>query len=308
MATARPRPQVMRLTEAAADRIKELMATSERPIAGFASASAMAAVPAWPTPWNMPKREPDRRSGRGQGRAYPDRSQGGAVPARHRDGLQDRQAVLAIRVQQSEPDLGLRLWRIRATDARFRRGRNRALARSTPFIPREAGIQSLFGANSSGSRFRGDERSEYAPWTPISPRPVRRFRPVTVRRMFGGAGIYADGVMFALWSSGGTLYLKVDANNEPISCARVCRLRSTVMKGGKHAVMPYRQMPERLYDDPDELAQWAARAPCCSTARSAVPQSTGSCPRRKLIQAENENRNEAGARRSGHSGGGGRRQ
>ncbi len=35
MATARPRPQVMRLTEAAADRIKELMASSERPIAGL---------------------------------------------------------------------------------------------------------------------------------------------------------------------------------------------------------------------------------------------------------------------------------
>jgi len=35
MATARPRPQVMRLTEAAADRIKELMAKSERPIAGL---------------------------------------------------------------------------------------------------------------------------------------------------------------------------------------------------------------------------------------------------------------------------------
>ena len=35
MATARPRPQLMRLTEAAADRIKELMATSERPIAGL---------------------------------------------------------------------------------------------------------------------------------------------------------------------------------------------------------------------------------------------------------------------------------
>jgi iron-sulfur cluster assembly protein len=35
MATARPRPQLMRLTEAAADRIKELMAASERPIAGL---------------------------------------------------------------------------------------------------------------------------------------------------------------------------------------------------------------------------------------------------------------------------------
>ncbi len=34
MATARPRPQVMRLTEAAAARIKDIMAKAERPIAG----------------------------------------------------------------------------------------------------------------------------------------------------------------------------------------------------------------------------------------------------------------------------------
>ena len=34
MATARPRPQVMRLSEAAAARIRELMAKAERPIAG----------------------------------------------------------------------------------------------------------------------------------------------------------------------------------------------------------------------------------------------------------------------------------
>ena len=35
MATVRPRPQLMRLTEAAADRIKELMAQSDHPIAGL---------------------------------------------------------------------------------------------------------------------------------------------------------------------------------------------------------------------------------------------------------------------------------
>ena len=34
MATSRPRPQVMRLSEAAAGRIKELMDQSERPLAG----------------------------------------------------------------------------------------------------------------------------------------------------------------------------------------------------------------------------------------------------------------------------------
>ncbi len=35
MATARPRPQVMRLTEAAAERIKDLMSKSDHPIAGL---------------------------------------------------------------------------------------------------------------------------------------------------------------------------------------------------------------------------------------------------------------------------------
>ena len=34
MATARPRPQVMRLTEAAADRIKSIMSKADRPFAG----------------------------------------------------------------------------------------------------------------------------------------------------------------------------------------------------------------------------------------------------------------------------------
>ena len=34
MATPRPRPQVMRLTEAAAARIREVMAKAERPVAG----------------------------------------------------------------------------------------------------------------------------------------------------------------------------------------------------------------------------------------------------------------------------------
>ena len=34
MATARPRPQVMRLTEAAASRIKDVMARADKPVAG----------------------------------------------------------------------------------------------------------------------------------------------------------------------------------------------------------------------------------------------------------------------------------
>ena len=34
MATARPRPQVMRLTDAAAERIKAVMSRADKPVAG----------------------------------------------------------------------------------------------------------------------------------------------------------------------------------------------------------------------------------------------------------------------------------
>ena len=54
MAAVRPRPQVVRLTDAAAERIKAVMAKAESRSRPSASASRMAAAPAWPTPWNMP--------------------------------------------------------------------------------------------------------------------------------------------------------------------------------------------------------------------------------------------------------------
>lgn len=107
------------------------------------------------------------------------------------------------------------------------------------------------------------------------------FRPVTVRRMFGGAGIYADGVMFALLSSGGTLYLKVDAQNEPDFIREGLPSFAPMMKSGKHAVMPYRQMPERLYDDPDELAVWAGSALQAAQRKALPKQKAARSGRRK---------------------------
>jgi DNA transformation protein len=106
------------------------------------------------------------------------------------------------------------------------------------------------------------------------------FRPVTVRRMFGGAGLYADGVMFGLLSSGGTLYLKIDEHNEPDFEREGLPPFAPVMKSGKHAVMPYRQMPERLYDDPDELALWAGRALEAAQRKSIAKQRAARTGRR----------------------------
>lgn len=99
------------------------------------------------------------------------------------------------------------------------------------------------------------------------------FRPVTVRRMFGGAGIYADAVMFALIADD-VIYLKAGESNEADFLAEDLPPFTYEAGNGKRAIMSYRRMPDRLYDDPDELAQWAARALAAALSKSKPRQKT----------------------------------
>ncbi len=90
-----------------------------------------------------------------------------------------------------------------------------------------------------------------------------QFRQVTVRRIFGGAGIFADGLMFGLIFDG-AIYLKVDKMAIPAferegSKPFVYTRAKSSGRVGRHS-LSYWRLPERLYDDPEELAQWAARA------------------------------------------------
>ena len=82
------------------------------------------------------------------------------------------------------------------------------------------------------------------------------FGAVSVRRMFGGAGLYADGVMFGLVFDG-QIFLKADAATAPDFEREGCTPFEYGTKTGKRAVMSYWRLPDRLYDDPDDLALWA---------------------------------------------------
>src|SRR5262245_63599789 len=86
--------------------------------------------------------------------------------------------------------------------------------------------------------------------------------------MFGGAGIYADGTMFGLVADG-VIYLKADDLNAPAFERENLPPFTYETKDGKRGVMSYRRMPERLYDDPDELATWARDA-LAAAQRSGV--------------------------------------
>jgi DNA transformation protein and related proteins len=96
------------------------------------------------------------------------------------------------------------------------------------------------------------------------------FGPVSVRRMFGGAGLYADGVMFAL-QTGGEIFLKADDETIPALKAEGSKPFSYQGKR-KRVVMSFWRLPNRLLDDPDELAAFA-RAALAAAHRAAAKKS-----------------------------------
>lgn len=85
------------------------------------------------------------------------------------------------------------------------------------------------------------------------------FGPVTIRKMFGGAGIYRDGLMFALIADE-VIYLKTDDTNRPDFDAEGLGPFVYATRDGKNTIMSYRRAPERCMDDPAEMAEWARKA------------------------------------------------
>ena len=85
------------------------------------------------------------------------------------------------------------------------------------------------------------------------------FGPVSVRRMFGGAGVFVDGRMIGLVSRD-AIYLKADAETIPAFEREGLAPFSYATKNGEHKLTSYWRMPDRLYDDPEELARWARAA------------------------------------------------
>lgn len=76
-----------------------------------------------------------------------------------------------------------------------------------------------------------------------------------LRRMFGGHGIFCDGVMFALIADE-VLYLKVDAETKAAFVEAGCE-PFTYDKGGKPVEMSYMTVPDPATEDADELRPWA---------------------------------------------------
>ena len=84
------------------------------------------------------------------------------------------------------------------------------------------------------------------------------FGGISSRKMFGGHGIYHDGVIIGLVASD-MLYLKVDSESvaefEDHGLAQF-----TYPKGQKTVGMSYYLAPEEALEDPSEMHRWAKLA------------------------------------------------
>jgi DNA transformation protein and related proteins len=94
------------------------------------------------------------------------------------------------------------------------------------------------------------------------------FGRVDVRNMFGGAGVYAEGVMFGLVVDD-VIYLKTDEHTAARFEREGCGPFTYDTRRGERALKSYWRMPDRLYDEPEELADWA-KAALAAARRAAV--------------------------------------
>lgn len=85
-----------------------------------------------------------------------------------------------------------------------------------------------------------------------------RFGGVDVRRMFGGIGLFRDGVMFGIVARD-TLYFKTDDRNRPTYESAGMGPFQYERKG-KMFSLGYHEVPVDVLEDGDALAEWAAIA------------------------------------------------
>jgi DNA transformation protein len=85
------------------------------------------------------------------------------------------------------------------------------------------------------------------------------FGLVSLRRFFGGEGVFADGDVMIGMVFDGRIFFKTDEETIKAFKKEKCTPFS-FEKGGETVVTSWYSLPERLYDDPEELAGWARDA------------------------------------------------
>lgn len=96
------------------------------------------------------------------------------------------------------------------------------------------------------------------------------FGTAGVRRMFGGHGVYLDGLMFAIVSED-MLYLKADEMNRAEFEQAGCEIFGYARKG-KRATLKFFRAPEEAMESPELMLPWARTAYAAALRTNAKKQ------------------------------------
>lgn len=113
---------------------------------------------------------------------------------------------------------------------------------------------------------------------------------VEVKRMFGGAGGYADGVMFLLIADD-TIHIK--ANDEEMKAALRAEgsgpfewVPQSGPRKGETLDLGYWRLPEAAMDDPEEAVKWGRRALALAKAKAVAKKASARKPVAKRAKAK----------------------
>src|SRR5437763_14836542 len=101
---------------------------------------------------------------------------------------------------------------------------------------------------------------------------------ITLRRMFGKSGVFCDGVMLGMVTEN-TLYFRVDDQNRVTFKEAESAPPLNYRKRGSTIDLSFWRVPERLFDEPDELVTWAQAA--LAAARRVAAKRQPAAPKQK---------------------------
>lgn len=95
------------------------------------------------------------------------------------------------------------------------------------------------------------------------------FGRLEAKRMFGGAGLYRDGVMFGILDDDAVFFRVDDALEADLKAQGSVAWSYSMKRDGTVREMGYWRMPETAADDPDEAVAIAKRAYAAALSRQA---------------------------------------
>jgi DNA transformation protein len=125
---------------------------------------------------------------------------------------------------------------------------------------------------------------------------LRRWAPVTMRRMFSGSGLYRGDIIFALVIDD-VLYFKTDAVNRPRYEAAGMAPFSYMRAGRPAVITSYHAVPSDLLEGDGALAEWAEEASAAALRFRAAKAPPAKKLRAKAPRAKTPSRKRPAAAR-----------